>query len=612
MMKISDYAIELLIILMLVFTPLAFGTVQVWSITVFELTVVAAALVWIWKKPAESISSDVYSDKEPALVKNKIFFICAAVFFGIIFFQLIPLPKGMLGIISPRTADIYSSALSGIAPWSAHAISVYPYHTVFETMKLLAYAAVFFVIISETGSRQQVSRIITAIFIVGFLISVFGIIQKYGSPHKIYWFRMLSHGGEPFGPFVNRDHFGGYINLIIPLGLGMLLTDIETSKKYLIGFMSIIMITALVLSLSRGAVLSFLASLVFFSFLVFMLTEVRKGKVIFPIIGILLAVLIFLFWLDWGLVIHRLRTIVNSEHGILRPRLPIWIDSLKIIKDFPVFGVGFGNFENIFPLYQHSYLYEFWHNVHNDYLQSVIEMGPLSGFPVLIFFGFLIYRIAKVLRERNNNWKTGMAIGCATACMTILLHSAFDFNLRTASNAFLFCVVTGLSISIISPMPVESEFLKNRIWKKIILTAAAAAYAVFVIKIFAGDSYFNKTHASGLSEDSRIEYLQKAVSWDSGNSGYHYVLALSFEDKASLPGTTPYNRYKLLFESKKELETAIRQSPSKTEYLASYGWLMRNLGDNRRADEYFEKALTFSPDMRRINSLYNAYQKSNR
>lgn len=89
----------------------------------------------------------------------------------------------------------------------------------------------------------------------GFGLAIFAIIQKATWNGKLYWFRELSLGGEPFGPFVNRNHYAGFINMLIPLSLGLAVMRRSRGKQTLFGFFGIIMAVSLFISF-QGVVLS--------------------------------------------------------------------------------------------------------------------------------------------------------------------------------------------------------------------------------------------------------------------------------------------------------------------------------------------------------------------
>src|SRR5208283_3513705 len=54
---------------------------------------------------------------------------------------------------------------------------------------------------------------------LGFFVSIFGTLQHLTFNGKLYWFRVMRYGGLPFGPYVNRNHFAGFAELLIPIAL---------------------------------------------------------------------------------------------------------------------------------------------------------------------------------------------------------------------------------------------------------------------------------------------------------------------------------------------------------------------------------------------------------
>ena len=83
---------------------------------------------------------------------------------------------------------------------------------------LLIYFAATLVFI-DTPHRLRV--LVRTIMIFGFLLAIFGLTQSFTSPTKVYWIRELNQS-TAFGPFINRHHFAGYMELTIALPLGLL------------------------------------------------------------------------------------------------------------------------------------------------------------------------------------------------------------------------------------------------------------------------------------------------------------------------------------------------------------------------------------------------------
>ena len=130
----------------------------------------------------------------------------------------------------------------------------------------------------------------------------------------------------------------------------------------------------------------------------------------------------------------------------------------------------------------------------------------------------------------------------------------------------------------------------------------------FAVRIFISDRYYNKSlKTKDINEE--IYCLEKAKWWNSKNPDYHYSLALLYQKKSAHVEIKLYERYKLLFSAKNEFETAITQSPTQIKYLASYGWLLGNLGKYDEAIKVLDTAVALNPDLKPATKLKKEFVK---
>ena len=154
-------------------------------------------------------------------------------------------------------------AVAGLLAWAvlqlAFRITVYPFLTWTGILRWGAIALIFFVSTQVFRERQDY-RMLTWFFVVfGFLQSALeGIIQYYTSTESIYWVRQLS-AGRPFGPYVNRNHFAGLMELLVPIGMSFLaFRGARRDMVPLVGLLTLVPIGAIFLSASRGGIVAFL------------------------------------------------------------------------------------------------------------------------------------------------------------------------------------------------------------------------------------------------------------------------------------------------------------------------------------------------------------------
>src|SRR5215472_16294455 len=120
--------------------------------------------------------------------------------------------------LSPLLPPLALFSLVVLGQWFFRATAS-PYNTRIELLLLLATVLFLFLCVQVFHTLQDWRSFVWFGMGFGFMISVFGILQHLTFNGKLYWVRELTYGGIPFGPYVNRNHFAGLMELLIPLAL---------------------------------------------------------------------------------------------------------------------------------------------------------------------------------------------------------------------------------------------------------------------------------------------------------------------------------------------------------------------------------------------------------
>ena len=144
--------------------------------------------------------------------------------------QLIPLPANLVKLISPVTYTLYNDTVGIINPLGWIPFSINPKATLSEFFRFSAYLVFYILTVQLLAKRDLLRNTIKIVIIFATLLSLQAIVQHFtaiqGVAHmdrKIFWFRELTHGGAPFGPYVNRNHYAGWMGMIFPIVLSMFL-----------------------------------------------------------------------------------------------------------------------------------------------------------------------------------------------------------------------------------------------------------------------------------------------------------------------------------------------------------------------------------------------------
>jgi len=138
--------------------------------------------------------------------------------------QLVPLPTYRLSALSPHAVTILGQQdlLFELGESSSHPLSIDPS----RTMLGLAFLAGFAVLLLGTArvlTRESANRLAGVLVILGVALATVGIVQRATFTGKIYGFWELVQGGAAFGPFVNKNHFAGWMLMGLPVALGYFL-----------------------------------------------------------------------------------------------------------------------------------------------------------------------------------------------------------------------------------------------------------------------------------------------------------------------------------------------------------------------------------------------------
>ena len=381
---------------------------------------------------------------------------------GLLLLQLLPLPRGVIAAFSPATDAFlqqYDIAYAtGTSTW--HSLAIHPSDTL---IALAGYVSLTLLMLgaSRTLSVTSVRALVNGIAGIAMALAVCGVVQKSTGTMKIYglW-TPYHHPYQIYGPFVNRNHFAGWMTMAIPLGLGSLCSAIfgspmpahlarRTLSTWLVsrdarhalwaGFGVMAMGLSLVLTQSRSGILS--SAVAVAVIVACLLTRESSGRVSRALaVAVVLAVMAgSLVWAGVDPMVNRFLT-GESVTG----RLPGWRAALRIAHDFPLMGVGANGYQTATVLYGPGGP-AFWDAAHNEYLQAVAEGGALMVLAAIGAATLFIREIRRQFRESNRSgyW---IRVGAMAGLAGILLQECVDFSLQIEGNATLFAVLLAVAI----------------------------------------------------------------------------------------------------------------------------------------------------------------------
>jgi O-antigen ligase len=204
------------------------------------------------------------------------------------------------------------------------------------------------------------------------------------------------------------------------------------------------MIAALVLSASRGGVISILLAVIAASALAALLRDrgAKGTSRIFRIAGSALVVALVAFGAE--VLEKRIEAGFFEAEG----RMLMREASYRMIADYPIFGSGAGSWEFLYPAYRdpETYIPLRTLHAHNDHLELLAEQGVIG---YLFIASAIVLSLREMIPRKSGGRDPlieGILFGSVIAVLSLLIHAWADFNFQIPANAAWFFAVLALGL----------------------------------------------------------------------------------------------------------------------------------------------------------------------
>jgi O-antigen ligase len=430
------------LLLAVVFTALAHGAVEAWSVAVFELIIASLLLLWTIK----------------VLIDGRLKVAIPAATFPIAALLII----GLIQAVAFTGGDGRRLSLSKDVEATRGAVTV-----LFYLLASFIIAANFF------NTRRRLQALASFLIIYGLGMAVFSLVQHFAWDGRFYWLRSNTQTVSPFGSFVSHNHFAGYMEMLMPVPVALAIARVargEVVVFYL--FAGVMMGIAIITSLSRGGMISLLASMIFLAAVGLRrpdhsgasskserlkTAESLKPRLLRAARHPALIVLVVLTAIGAGVLVTGREAVIKrltsgrlagdaqpEAETFFSSRGWIWQDTISMIRANPITGVGLGAYQTAYPLYSRADGSLTVSYAHNEYLQVLADGGILGGAVAAWFIVVALRSVARAVKS-NDRLLRGLALGSGAGMFALLVHSLLDFNLQVPSNALMFLLLTAVT-----------------------------------------------------------------------------------------------------------------------------------------------------------------------
>ena len=450
----AEKSVFWLFLALLAWAPIPLGSNRVWAVSILEIAVYALLLAWLalWVLRRARTEAPLLR-AWPALALLGAWLLYSAAF-------IVPLPASWVETLSPEAARMHRLAeIVGIQR-ETMTLSVDPHASLGALLKSVAYAGVFFLCLAVVNTRPRVLILARVLVYSALVHAVYAVLMHLGEVQEEWFGTLINHGGQASGTFVNRNHFAGYLEMTLSVGIGLLVAGLSDRgagswKRFAVNLIEWILSPKMVLRLSLCVLVialttthSRMGNTAFFSALLIagvigiaLSRHATRNTVLLLASLVAIDLLIVGSWFGVEKLARRIEeTTIQDVHEREEPAQ----HTLPMIRDYAPLGAGPGSFYVVFPRYRPEKITAFFDYAHNDYAQIAAEAGyiglGLLGLTVLL-------SLAAALRAqwlRRDPLMRGMSFACLMGTTAILIHSWVDFNLQIPSNAVYFMVVLAL------------------------------------------------------------------------------------------------------------------------------------------------------------------------
>ncbi len=466
---------------------------------------------------------------------------------GLVVLQLVPLPSVLLTIVTPHLPDLLplwspqSGAPLTLGSWDQ--ISLHPQATREGLCVLLTYSVLFLVSYQRLRQPADVEWALRWLATASVLMAALGLVQYGIGNGKFLW--IYAHPSRDTfdaakGSFANQNHFAH----LLALGLGPLAWWLQGSLPQrsrtrsrvaisppnrtvlmLIGGITLV-IVAILLSFSRGAILSAGCGMLFWLIVNARRRTIDKRVMLVLAAGCLVVLLV--------VTIHggqrlsaRVATLMSGSWEELDGRAGrrnLWSAVLRAVPDFAVAGSGVGSHRDVYPRYYPQWSAVEYTHAENGYLQVLLETG-IIGFALLVTGWLCVGTWCRnALCSSSSNKIAGCATALAASCCVSLVHSAVDFvwYIPACMSAMVLVVAAAARLSRLTESPTAPTADDQPLHRSAagLFTFAVAGLAFCCARVLMGpalaaphwENYLAMSLATGTA-DTREARVGRQLGW---------------------------------------------------------------------------------------------------
>lgn len=340
------------------------------------------------------------------------------------------------------------------SPLSLHAVS-----TRRQMAALVMATAAFLLGGAVFGRTRSLLTLLGIITVTAGAVAFFGLLQMLSWNGEIYW-KFPSEGGMPFGPFINRNNAGEFLEIGLAAALGLLVWrrhlipplpgegEVYAARggrnapisrgTWIVAHVDatllccaaavFLILSGILGTLSRGSFVSLAAGLIGTA-----AVRAAAGRIsafAWVLVPLLLGPIIFLGWLGRSEAFYqRVQTLFDAETVQGEPRLEHWRTAYLASHDYQPLGAGLGAYRFAYSRMQYEPTGSINYYAENQFLDVLLTGGYVGVGLFLLLWLSLVIAVWRLNREASSPTELGIATTAAFLVLSQTVHACFDFGM---------------------------------------------------------------------------------------------------------------------------------------------------------------------------------------
>lgn len=409
------------------FTPFSFAGAEPWAFSILQGIIACA-----WIGLLVSRREFAY----PSIIKPVVY----------VFFVLIAL--ALVQSCFPRT-------LLDVAVF--YPVTFIRLYTLEHACLFMTYLSVVLLVIQVYPSFKDVRQLVTLLVICAIAVAICAWIFPNGE--YIYRLTGVHQNSAAVGPFLNRNHGGVFLAMSTLLALGLFFTrqlryvktiTKEQRRNFWVkqGWLLMILaglITSVIFTRSRGAMLSLFVGLFSYAFLCLWSVPRPFKKRLKGIFYTLFLLAVSSTWIY--IHIPDINEFSRRATGASeQTRKMMYHAAGNLLKKYPLWGIGIGAMPVAINEYTAYDVHAYVERLHNDWLEITLGVGIAGAVLLLLGLGWFGMRVLSRLKRLEVR-KQFLFASLLSTLLAMCIGSTVDFHFFIPGCAFMFFVVLGLALA---------------------------------------------------------------------------------------------------------------------------------------------------------------------